>query len=124
MTTNVQVLPGSGSKAAATSATITAITAAPSGASAGISVAGYSQLAWSFHSFDAVTAWTVALYVYDGVEWAQALDSAGAVLEIEGTTNTGAQVFNIAGFERAYMRVTAWTGTEAIQTLRAVGPGL
>lgn len=124
MTMNVQTIPGSLLRGPNTQEEVTETTSAPSLAADGVSVSGYSQLAFAFHSLDTVSAWEVALWLYDGTAWAQALDGAGDPLTIAGTDNTAAQVFNVAGFTRAYVEVSAFTGTSAALSLTPVGPNL
>lgn len=109
-----------------TSAALTAATAAPAAATDGVSVKGYSQLAVQVHSLDAVTGYQVLLWLYleASEAWERVVDTTGANATLTGTTTGLCQVFNIAGFDRAYLQVTSLTGTSLKHSLRAVGPGL
>jgi len=104
--------------------TITGNESAPSTASHGIDCAGFTHVSVSFYTLS-VTNYSIELWVYNGSGWAQASDSAGAVIDINTITTTWANTYLIAGFQRVAMRLNTSTSLTSIKRIYALhGPGV
>ena len=93
--------------------TITGAESAPALATDGIACETYRSVGVTFTSVTA-TNYQLQVWVYDGTGWAQATDSAGDVIDIHGITTTWAQTFDVAGFSRFAVIVSAGTGFGAL----------
>lgn len=93
--------------------TITGAEDAPALATDGIACETYRSVGVTFTGVTA-TDYDLEVWVYDGTGWAQATDSAGAVIDIDDITTTWAQTFDVAGFSRFACVVNGGTGFGSI----------
>ena len=89
--------------------TITGAEDVPALATDGIACETYRSVGVTFTGVT-FASYQLDVWVYDGTGWAQATDSAGAVISINGITTTWAQTFDVAGFSRFAVIVSAVGG--------------
>lgn len=85
---------------------VTGAESAPSLPSDGVACGSYRSASVTFTA-RTFSTFQIQVWVYDGAGWAQATDSAGAVIDIHGINTTWAQTFDVAGFDRFAVIVSA-----------------
>lgn len=113
---------GSGGVERTRSAVLIAAQDAPTLATEGVDCSGCTKCAVAVNTFDTITNWSGELWVYDGHEWAQAVDADGMVLAWDAITTTYAQIFDISGFVRCFFRIDTITGTSLRVSHAVTGP--
>lgn len=88
---------------------------APTQATDGIDVTGWSDLVLTL-AMTAITAYTVQIYTWDGEAWVQSEDDK--ITETAGTSGL-VRTYDVGAHTRVAVRITAITGTSITRKLRA-----
>ena len=87
--------------------TISGAESAPTTDSDGIDATGFNTVAVSIHTLTLSPTYTLEIWLYDGHGWAQASGGDGSPASFSDLTATFTQIFNVAGFDRILVRVSA-----------------
>ena len=90
-----------------TAVTVSAAEAAPSSNTDGTDCQGFNTAAVSIHTLTGSPTYSLDVWLYTGAVWVQASGGSGAPAAFADLTNTFGQIFNIAGFDRVFVRVSA-----------------
>lgn len=87
--------------------TVSAAESAPTTDTDGVDASGFNTVAVSFHTLVDSPTYTLDIWLYDGHGWSQASGGDGAPAAFSDLTATFTQIFNVAGFDRVLVRVSA-----------------
>ena len=103
----------------ATDRTVTTADSAPSGASDGVDVSAGDIFAVQTHTLTAITAYDLQLWVYGNAAWSKARQGTFSAVG----NNTWADTFDVTCYTRAFVQVSAITGTSLKMSTRVARAG-
>ena len=90
-----------------TSVQVSSAESVPSSATDGVDCQSFNTVAVAIHTLAGSPTYSLDVWLYTGDAWIQASGGSGAPASFPDLTATFGQIFNIAGFDRIFVRVFA-----------------
>jgi hypothetical protein len=101
--------------------TVSSAESAPTTSAHGTDCAGFNTVVVAIHTLVGSPTYSLDIWLFEGTAWVQASDGAGAPAVFTDLTATFTQIFNISGFDRVLVRISAMTGTSLDRSYTFVG---